>query len=304
MVKGKAPATASAGDAAAAAYLKALGDRVRKIRAQRGMTRRILARDSTVSERYLAQLESGRGNVSILLLRQIAAAMGVPLADLVHDGPERAVEFALAQQLLTGLGAADMAEAYQLLARQFGRDGGEERAGRIALIGLRGAGKSTLGRIAAERLDVPFVEMAQEIATEAGTTLSEVFSLYGQSAYRRYERRALERVIAAHPRAIIATGGSLVSEPSTFATLLRACHTVWIKASPHEHMARVVAQGDMRPMKGSPEAMEDLKRILDGRQALYSKADAAIDTSAKSPAECAEALVRIARTLLGRAEAA
>ena len=151
MATGKA-STSSDTDAAATAYLKALGDRVRKIRAQRGMTRRILARDSQVSERYLAQLESGHGNVSILLLRQIAAAMGVPLADLVHDGPERAVEFALAQQLLAGLAPKDMAEAYQLLAQQFGRDGGEERAGRIALIGLRGAGKSTLGRIAAERL--------------------------------------------------------------------------------------------------------------------------------------------------------
>jgi XRE family aerobic/anaerobic benzoate catabolism transcriptional regulator len=304
MANGKASAPDSDIDAAANAYLKALGDRVRKIRAQRGMTRRILARDSQVSERYLAQLESGRGNVSILLLRQIAAAMGVPLADLVHDGPERAVEFALAQQLLAGLDAKGMAEAYQLLAQQFGREGGEERAGRIALIGLRGAGKSTLGRVAAERLGLPFVEMAREIAAEAGTTLSEVFSLYGQSAYRRYERRALERVIASHSRAIIATGGSLVSEPSTYATLLRSCHTIWIKASPHEHMARVMAQGDMRPMKGSPEAMEDLKRILDGRHALYSKADAAIDTSAKSPAECTEALVRIVQTLLGRAEAA
>jgi XRE family aerobic/anaerobic benzoate catabolism transcriptional regulator len=304
MANGKAPADSGETDAAADAYLKALGARVRRIRAQRGMTRRILARDSAVSERYLAQLESGRGNVSILLLRQIAAAMGVPLADLVHEGPERAVEFALAQQLLAGLDAKGMAAAYQLLAQQFGREGGEERGGRIALIGLRGAGKTTLGRVAAERLGLPFVEMAHEIAAEAGTTLSEVFSLYGQAAYRRYERRALERVVASHPRAVIATGGSLVSEPATFATLLRACHTVWIKASPHEHMARVVAQGDMRPMKGSPEAMEDLKRILDGRHALYSKADAAIDTSGKSPAECAEALVRITRTLLGRAEAA
>jgi XRE family transcriptional regulator, aerobic/anaerobic benzoate catabolism transcriptional regulator len=304
MANGKASAKKAGSDGTTDAYLKTLGDRVRRIRAQRGMTRRILARDSGVSERYLAQLESGRGNVSILLLRQIAAAMGVPTADLVHDGPERSVEFALAQQLLSGLETKELTEAYRLLAQQFGREGGEERGGRIALIGLRGAGKSTLGRIAADRLGLPFVEMAREIAAEAGTTLSEVFSLYGQAAYRRYERRALERVIASHPGAIIATGGSLVSEPGTFAMLLRSCHTVWIKASPHEHMARVMAQGDMRPMKGSPEAMEDLKRILDGRHALYSKADAAIDTSGKSVAECTEALVRVSQTLLGRAEAA
>jgi XRE family transcriptional regulator, aerobic/anaerobic benzoate catabolism transcriptional regulator len=300
----KPTAARSGSDDAANAYLKALGDRVRRTRAQRGMTRRILARDSQVSERYLAQLESGRGNISILLLRQIAAAMSVPLAELVHDGPERSIEFAMAQQLLAGLGPAELGEAYRLLADEFGRAEGQARAGRIALIGLRGAGKSTLGRVLAEKLEMPFVEMAREIAAEAGTSLSEVFSLYGQAAYRRYERRALERVVAEYPRAVIATGGSLVSEPGTFATLLRSCHTVWIKASPHEHMARVVAQGDMRPMKGAPEAMEDLKRILEGRHALYSKADAIIDTSAKSVPESVEALVRIAQALLGRAEAA
>lgn len=304
MATNKATVARSGSSDGASAYLKALGDRVRRTRAQRGMTRRILARDSRVSERYLAQLESGRGNISILLLRQIAAAMGVPLAELIHEGPERPVEFAMAQQILAGLDASELVEAYRLLADAFGRAGGQARAGRIALIGLRGAGKSTLGRALAERLGVPFVEMAREIAAEAGTSLSEVFSLYGQAAYRRYEHRALERVIAEHPRAVIATGGSLVSEPGTFATLLRCCHTVWIKASPHEHMARVVAQGDMRPMKGSPEAMEDLKRILEGRHALYAKADAVLDTSARSVSECVEALVRIAQALIGRAEAA
>lgn len=290
-------------EAAADLYLKTVGERVRRMRAQRGMTRRILARDSGVSERYLAQLESGRGNISILLLRQIAGAMGVPLGDLIHDGADRAVEFTLAQQLLAGLAPAELAEAYRLLTEHFGRGNGAERAGRIALIGLRGAGKSTLGRILAEKLGVPFIEMAREIAAESGTSLTEVFSLYGQAAYRRYERRALERVIAAHQDAVIATGGSLVSEPGTFALLLRSCHTIWIKASPHEHMARVMAQGDMRPMKGSPEAMDDLKRILEGRHALYSKADAAVDTAGKSVAESAETLVRTARALLGKAEA-
>ncbi len=304
MAASRATAVRSGGSDAASAYLKALGDRVRRTRARRGMTRRILARDSGVSERYLAQLESGRGNVSILLLRQIADAMGVPLAELIREGPERPVEFAMAQQILAGLGADELAEAYRLLADAFGRAGGPARAGRIALIGLRGAGKSTLGRALADRLGMPFIEMAREIAAEAGTSLSEVFSLYGQSAYRRYEHRALERVIAGHPRAVIATGGSLVSEPGTFATLLRCCHTVWIKASPHEHMARVVAQGDMRPMKGSPEAMEDLKRILEGRHALYAKADATLDTSARSVPESIEALARIAETLIGGAEAA
>lgn len=282
-------------------YLSGLGERVRQLRARRGMTRKILARDSGVSERYLAQLEGGAGNISILLLRRIAGAMGLPLADLVHDGPERAVEYTLARQLLDGLAPPELAQAYRALAQSVGRSGDVARAGRIALIGLRGAGKTTLGRALAEKLGVPFIEMAAAIAEESGTTLSEIFSLYGQAAYRRYEKRALERVIATNERAVIATGGSLVSEPATFELLLRSCHTIWITASPAEHMGRVMAQGDLRPMQASREAMADLKRILENRRALYSKADATLDNSGKSVEDGADSLVRIARQLLGPA---
>ncbi|HEX9462409.1 MAG TPA: helix-turn-helix transcriptional regulator [Alphaproteobacteria bacterium] len=286
------------------AYLTGLGERVRQVRARRGMTRKILARDSGVSERYLAQLETGAGNISILLLRRIAAAMGLPLSDLIQEGPERPVEYALARQLLDGLSPAELALGYRALAHSLGRNGDSVRAERIALIGLRGAGKTTLGRRLAEHLGVPFVEMASAIAEESGTSLSEIFSLYGQGAYRRYEKRALERAVAAHDRAVIATGGSLVSEPATFELLLRSCHTVWVAASPAEHMSRVMAQGDLRPMQASREAMADLKRILENRRSLYGKADAVIDTTAKPIDQSFAELAEIARRLLAGSAAA
>jgi len=265
-----------------AEYLRQLGERVREARARRGMTRKILARDSDVSERYLAQLESGHGNISIVLLRQVAQAMGLPLADLVREGPEHPVEFTLLVQSLARLEPQELAEARKLLAQSFGAAVERERRHRIALIGLRGAGKSTLGARLAKKLGVPFVELDREIERISGMTIATLFDLYGQGAYRRQERRALESVIESHDRAVIATGGSLVSEPGTFDLLLAACFTVWLTARPEEHMSRVVAQGDFRPMADNEAAMEDLRKILLGRQALYSKADAMVDTAGKS----------------------
>ncbi|HMK69226.1 MAG TPA: helix-turn-helix transcriptional regulator, partial [Stellaceae bacterium] len=240
------------------------------------------ARHSEVSERYLAQLESGHGNISIVLLRQVAQAMGLPLADLVREGPEHPVEFTLLVQSLARLEPRELAEARKLLAASFGAAVESERRHRIALIGLRGAGKSTLGARLAKKLGVPFVELDREIERISGMTLATLFDLYGQSAYRRYERRALESAIESQDRAVIATGGSLVSEPGTFDLLLASCFTVWLTARPEEHMSRVVAQGDFRPMADNEAAMEDLRKILEGRQALYSKADATIDTAGKS----------------------
>jgi XRE family transcriptional regulator, aerobic/anaerobic benzoate catabolism transcriptional regulator len=284
-----------AGDAAAntkaeigngeTAYLRLLGDRIREARARRGMTRKILARDSKVSERYLAQLETGHGNVSIVLLRQIAQAMGLPLVDLVREEPDRPVELTLLIQTLARLAPKELAQARKMLSETFGAAVERERRHRIALIGLRGAGKSTLGAMLAKELAVPFIELDREIERESGTSLSEVFDLYGQAAFRRYERRALESVIERHDRAVIATGGSIVSEAATFDLLLSACFTVWLTAAPEEHMARVVAQGDTRPMAGNEEAMEDLRRILRGRETLYSKADARVDTAGKTTAQ-------------------
>ena len=276
-----------------AAYLAAIGERVREIRARRGMSRRTLAQDSGVSERYLASLESGRGNVSILLLKQIARAIDVPVEQLTRNGPEAPTEVALLMQWLSRLSAPELRRASETLHRAFG-PGGQERKRRIALIGLRGAGKTTLGKRLAARRRVPFIELDREIEQAAGASLAELFLLYGLPAYRRHERRALEALLLRDEAMVIATGGSIVSEPETFDLLLSTCRVLWLKAKPEEHMARVVAQGDQRPMAGSTEAMEDLKRILAGRELLYRKADAIVDTSGKSIAQSLKLLEQAA----------
>lgn len=262
-------------------FLRLLGERVREARARRGVSRKILARDSGISERYLAQLESGEGNVSVLLLRQVAQALSVPVADLVREDNGQSVELALILQFLKRLPAARLGVVRERLMEQFGESPAERRR-RIALIGLRGAGKSTLGARLAKDLGVAFVELDREIEREAGTSLSEIFLLYGQAGYRRYERRSLEKVLEGHERCVIATGGSIVSEPGTYDLLLSTCYTIWLRAQPEEHMARVVAQGDTRPMAGNAEAMDDLRRILSGRAALYGQADTVVDTAGRS----------------------
>jgi XRE family aerobic/anaerobic benzoate catabolism transcriptional regulator len=272
----------SSDELGAATFLAKLGDRVKEARARRGMTRKILARDSGVSERYLAQLESGQGNISIVLLRALALALDVPLESIVRDRPEASVELAQMNAFLQRLAPDDVVEARRLLAARFGSLDDASRRGRIALVGLRGAGKSTLGKRLADRRGVPFVELDREVEAASGMTLSEIFDLYGQAGFRRLERQALDRVIATHPRLVLATGGSIVSQPDTFAELLLACYTVWIRARPGEHMQRVVAQGDLRPMADNAEAMADLERILAGREALYRKADAVVDTAGRS----------------------
>ncbi len=274
-----------------AEYLRRLGERVREIRARRGMTRKLLARDSGVSERYLAQLETGQGNISILLLRQIAAALDIPLGALVLQGADPPVDLVHTTEFLRRLPAAELAEARRLLVQHFGGVDAAARRGRIALIGLRGAGKSTLGAQLADRLEVPFLELDRLIEQESGVSLSVIFDLYGQSGFRRMERRCLDTVIERYPRFVLATGGSLVSEPATFERLLTMCFTVWLHASPEDHMQRVMAQGDMRPMADNRESMTDLKRILDGREPLYRKADATVDTGGHSEQESLDALV-------------
>ncbi|MCW5622537.1 MAG: helix-turn-helix transcriptional regulator, partial [Burkholderiales bacterium] len=233
-------------------FLLELGERVRELRARRGMSRRTLAAASAVSERHLAALESGRGNVSVLLLRQIAVALSLPLEALLRDQDQRSTELALIHQLLARVPQQRLGEIRARLLQETGGNGAGREA-RIALIGLRGAGKSTLGRRLAAELAMPFVELDREVECEAGTSLSEIFLLYGQNGYRRYERRCLERVLETHARCVIATGGSIVSEPDTYALLLGTCLTLWLRAAPEEHMARVIAQGDMRPMADHPE---------------------------------------------------
>jgi len=275
--------------------LKELGDRVRQARARRGMTRKQLARDSGVSERYLAQIESGKGNISVLVLRQLAKALNVSVDVLIFEGPEPPVELVHTVEFLRRLPLDDLALARQLLLHQFGGVDPAARHRRIALIGLRGAGKSTLGAALAERLDMPFLELDRLIEQESGLTLSLIFDFRGQSGFRQLELQCLEDVIQRHPRFVIATGGSLVSEPATFERLLSSCFTVWLRASPEEHMQRVIAQGDMRPMSNNRDAMSDLKRILAEREVLYSKADIQFNTAGRTFEESLEILIQALR---------
>jgi len=279
--RGTAAPTLSGHAGGDADFLAAMGRRVREARERRGMARKALSRDAGVSERYLAQLEAGEGNASVLLLRNVARALGLPLTELI-DAPEHPVEQRLIRRFLERLPEHRLEDVVFRLMREFGHEE-STRKKRIALIGLRGAGKTTLGAALAAELAVPFVELDREIEREAGISLSEVFLLYGQAGYRRIERRCLERVIEAHPEMVMSVGGGIVSEPETYNLLLLSFFTVWVKASPGEHMARVVAQGDLRPMQGNAEAMSDLNRILDAREPLYRKADTTLDTSGETP---------------------
>ena len=265
------------------AYLRRLGERVRTLRNQRGMSRKVLAKQAKVSERYIAQLEAGLGNCSIVLLRRIARAIGLPVTQLVHDGAEPALDFVLLTQFLERLPAPALAQARELLIQQFSQPSDDARRRRIALIGLRGGGKSTLGALLAKRLDVPFIELDREIERRSGAPLSEIFDMFGQETFRRAEREALDEVLLKHKHFVLATGGSIVTEPGTLEILLSSCFTVWVRAEPQDHMKRVMAQGDMRPMANSGRAMDDLISILKSREPLYARADVALSTTGRSP---------------------
>lgn len=266
------------------ATLAELGSRVRAWRARRGMTRKVLAADSGLSERFLADVESGKGNVSINSLEAAARALNITVIDLLQDAPRPAL--ARASSLLTRLDDTQLDQAYVLLGSTFDLGDAQGREQRVALIGLRGAGKSTLGAQLAAQRGVPFIELDREIEREAGTSMSEILLLHGQAGYRRYERRALLRIAQEHQAGVVmTTGGSIVSERETFDLLQSRFYCVWLKASPEEHMARVVAQGDMRPFDASGashEALDDLRRILVSREALYARADAVVDTAART----------------------
>jgi XRE family aerobic/anaerobic benzoate catabolism transcriptional regulator len=274
-------------------YLHRLGERVRVLRNQRGMTRKALAEHAKVSERYLAQLEAGLGNCSIVLLRRIARAIGLPITQLVHDGAEPALDLVLLSQFLERLSPPALAEARELLLKHFSKPSEALRKRRIALIGLRGGGKSTLGRLLAERLGVPFIELDREIEKRSGAPLSEIFEMFGQETFRRAEREALSEVLRQHENFVVATSGSIVAEPSTLELLLSSCFTVWVRADPQEHMKRVMAQGDMRPMANSARAMEDLVSILKSREPLYAKAEVELATTGKTPEQNLAELLRL-----------
>jgi XRE family aerobic/anaerobic benzoate catabolism transcriptional regulator len=263
------------------------------------MTRKDAARTAEVSERHLANLENGTGNPSFLILDQVARALGSSIAELAGDATTSSAEWLLIRELLENRTDEELRRARLAIGELLGTGGDRRSASRrIALIGLRGAGKSTLGQMLADDLDCPLIELSRQIEELAGSSIREIYDLYGASAYRRYERRALEETLKVHPEVVIATPGGIVSEAATYNLLLTQCTTIWLEATPEDHMRRVAAQGDLRPMAGSTEAMEDLRRILDGRSALYAKADFTIDTSRQQLRLTFEALRSIVRRAL------
>jgi XRE family aerobic/anaerobic benzoate catabolism transcriptional regulator len=254
------------------------------------MTRKELAKSAYVSERFLAQLETGHGNISIIRLRRIAHALELGVERLAQERDGDVPEIAGTIALLEKLKPEERRRAQAMLLEKFGAKSEKERLGRVALVGLRGAGKSTLGALLAERMGAPFIELDRRIEQESGVKLSTVFDLYGPAGFHRLEREALERVLETNERFVLATGGSIVNEPETFSRLRSACYTVWLKAKAEDHMQRVIAQGDKRPMAGSQWAMADLRKILAGREPLYEKADASVNTSGKTVKQAAAEL--------------
>ncbi|MEO5699475.1 MAG: helix-turn-helix transcriptional regulator [Casimicrobiaceae bacterium] len=258
-------------------FLGALGRRVREARDRRGISRKGLSQEAGVSERYLAQLEMGDANASVLLLRNVARALHLGVTELLGER-EASAEHRLIRRLLGELPAHRLEDVAFKLMREFGPAESARRT-RVALVGLRGAGKTTLGKALAASRGTRFVELDAEIERDAGISLAEIFMLYGQGGYRRIERRCLDRLLQAPEPMVLAVGGGIVSETETYNLMLQHCFTVWIKATPEQHMSRVLAQGDLRPMQGSAEAMHDLRRILEAREPLYAKADATLDTA-------------------------
>jgi XRE family transcriptional regulator, aerobic/anaerobic benzoate catabolism transcriptional regulator len=275
-------------------YLRRLGNAVRLARSRRDMTRKGLAEQSGVSERFLAQLETGSGNASVLVLRKIAAALDIPIDALLAMG-QQSQSPALMETVafLKTLDGVSLHSAHNVLKEHFSTVSRERRRERIALIGLRGAGKSTLGAKLAERKTWPFVELDRRVEQASGVPLGTLFEMYGQEGFRRLEYRCLHDLLTTTKCFVLATGGSIVSDPGIYDLLLTNCFTVWLRATPEDHMQRVIAQGDLRPMAQRAEAMEDLKRILAERDELYRKADAIVETSGVHEKVALEQLTKI-----------
>jgi XRE family aerobic/anaerobic benzoate catabolism transcriptional regulator len=272
-------------------FLEQLGQRVRTMRALRGMSRKVLAKVSGISERYIAQLEGGKGNVSIVLLRRVSNAMGAHLEDLIPSG-EPAPDWPVIRDLVRKATPSQLAHAKDVLSGQ--GNGASQRqmsfAG-IALIGLRGAGKSTLGKLLAKKIGWSFVELNKEIEQQNGLSVAEIIALYGQEGFRRMEQAALGQLLARKELMVLATGGGIVSEPLTFDLILSSFYTIWLKAEPEEHMARVRRQGDLRPMADDRSAMHELRTILLSREPLYARASAVVDTAGLSVDDAASRLI-------------
>jgi XRE family aerobic/anaerobic benzoate catabolism transcriptional regulator len=268
-------------------FLEQLGQRVRTMRALRGMSRKVLAKVSGISERYIAQLESGKGNVSIVLLRRVSNAMGAHLEDLIPTA-EPAPDWPVIRDLLRKASAGQITRVKDILAD--GASAQRTSFAGIALIGLRGAGKSTLGRMLAKKIGWSFVELNKEIEAQNGLSVAEIIALYGQEGFHRMEQSALSQLLARKELMVLATGGGIVSEPVTFETILSSFYTIWLKAEPEEHMARVRAQGDLRPMADDRSAMSELRTILVSREPLYARAAATVDTAGLSVDDAAARL--------------
>lgn len=282
-------------------FLEQLGRRVRTMRGLRGMSRKVLARVSGISERYIAQLESGKGNVSIVLLRRVSNAMGAHLEDLIPV-VEMTPDWQVIRDLMRNAAPAQIARAKDVLAEQGGAAGPHHAAfAGIALIGLRGAGKSTLGRLLAQRIGWSFVELNKEIEQQNGLSIAEIIALYGQEGFRRMEQTALAQLLGRAEPMVLATGGGIVSEPLTFDRVLSSFYTVWLKARPEEHMNRVRRQGDLRPMADDRSAMDELRTILLSREPLYARANAQVDTAGLSVDEASARLLDVVTPVLAAA---
>ncbi|HML07825.1 MAG TPA: helix-turn-helix transcriptional regulator [Xanthobacteraceae bacterium] len=293
------PQQVAQGEAApAAAFLAAIGREVRRNRAKRGMTRRQLAQASLTSERYLAQIESGAGNPSVSVLRAIAQALDLPAAALLQEPGARAAALGGILDLVAQVPEGELPALAKMIETRVALPASADRGRRIALVGLRGAGKSTLGRMLAQHLDWPFIELDRRVEEDYGASIPDLMEMAGTATFRRHERAALARVIAEHEAVVITTAGGIVANPESYALLLRRTHTVWIKARPQEHMSRVMAQGDFRPMAQNREAMADLLAILEARRADYARAEAEVDTSGDSVEQSFAKLLRIVTPLL------
>jgi XRE family transcriptional regulator, aerobic/anaerobic benzoate catabolism transcriptional regulator len=278
-IKAKSKGSESQAPADHDAFVVTLGRLVRLARAKRGMTRRQLAQGSGASERYLAQIESGQGNPSVIILKSIAEALDVPIIDLLPRSNGRTAAMTHILDLLGRMPLAELPAIADLIESRANADAASDRARRIALIGLRGAGKSTLGQRLARELGCPFIELDRLVEQEYGARVPDLIEMAGLATFRRYERTCLERVIEEHEAAVIATAGGIVANAETYALLLWRTHAIWLKARPDEHMSRVMEQGDFRPMAQNREAMADLVAILDARRADYARAEAELDTS-------------------------
>ncbi|HET7543864.1 MAG TPA: helix-turn-helix transcriptional regulator [Polyangiaceae bacterium] len=268
---------------------QSLAQRVRDARARRFMTRKALAQESGISIAYLARVERGSGNISLGLLQRLALALHLPIESFLATEEAPNADFTMIVEFLK----RQTPERLALIRRQLFDS--HDPAQRVALVGIRGVGKSTLGPALAERLSVPFIELNREIEKEAGLAVSEIFTVYGQHGYRVIERRCLERIIVNHPKVVLATAGGIVAETATYEILLSSFFTIWLKASPVVMFERVLAQHDARI--ASPElrneAIENIERTLEARQHLYELAPAAFDTGGKTIEQGVRGLVSL-----------